>query len=147
MRHWTWLALAVVLPYWPGGTGRYSAEPTYPAIIYVIDTIGVADGRALPEWNACGASVRLLRGPLSLAETPGTITILPGIDELPRGGWIGDHGALFLPVGAWERSVPTIRHELGHALGFGHTARHSIMGGANHVQPIDCQGLVDYYGR
>lgn len=139
------LALAA-LPYWPGApaTGTDSA-PVYPHTIYVIDTIGVRDGQAIKQWNACG-SVRLVRGPLSMAESTGTITIVDGLDDLPRGGWTGDHGMIFLPSGAWQRSVATIRHELGHALGFGHTRIFSIMNPAyNNVQPVDCEGLRRYY--
>ena len=136
----------LLLPYWPGGSNKFSAEPTYPHSIPVIDTLGVQVGKAIKEWNACG-SVQLHKGPQSLAETPGTITILDGLDELPRGGWTGDHGVLFLPAGSWTRSIPVIRHELGHALGFGHTKLWRIMGGSNHVQRRDCNGLVRYYGR
>lgn len=136
-------------PYWPGAPATPTDNtPTYEHTIYVIDTLGVADGRAVREWNHCG-SVQLVRGPLSLAESPGTITILGAWQgsQWPRGGWMGDHGALFLPQGSWERSIPVMRHEFGHALGFGHTQKWSIMGGSNHVQPIDCRGLIAYYGR
>lgn len=140
------LLLAVILSYWPGGDGRFAAEPTYDHRIYVVDTLGVRDLLAAREWNACGADIRLVRGPQRMAEQPGTITILKGEEgDWPRGGWIGDHGVVLLPTGRWERSLPVIRHELGHALGFGHTGRHSIMGPAIHVQPIDCRGLRRYY--
>lgn len=140
------LLLAVILSYWPGGDGRFATEPTYDHRIYVVDTLGVRDGEAAREWNDCGP-VRLVRGPQSMAEQPNTITILPGEEgDYPRGGWAGDHGIVLLPTGSWERSIPVIRHELGHALGFGHTGKWSIMGGSNHVQPIDCKGLRRYYG-
>lgn len=136
---------ASLLPYWPGAPDTPTdSAPTYAHRIYVVDTLGVQDASAMREWNACGP-VRLVRGPLELAETTGTITILPGIDELPRGGWTGDHGVVLLPPGSWERSIPVIRHELGHALGFGHTQRRSVMGGSGHVQPIDCRGLRSFY--
>lgn len=145
--HWALALAAVTLPYWPGAPSTLTdSAPVYGQAIQVIDTLGVKDIKAVREWNACG-SVQLMRGPLSLAESPGTITILPGLDEWPRGGWAGDHGVVYLPLGAWERSLGTIRHEVGHALGFGHTKRWSSMGGSNHVQPVDCEGLVDYYGR
>lgn len=146
VRH-LWVALALILPpYWPGAPGTPTdADPTYDRRIPVVDTIGVQDAKAVREWNSCSAGVQLVRGVQALAEQTDTITILPGIDELPRGGWTGDHGVLLLPGGAWERSVPVIRHELGHALGFGHTNLWSIMGGSSHVQPRDCRGLRSYY--
>ncbi len=141
------LTAFALMPYWPGAPDTATdAAPTYGYRIYVIDTLGVKEGPAMREWNACGV-VRLVKGPLSLAETTNTITILPGEKgDWPRGGWTGDHGVLLLPTGSWERSIPVIRHEMGHALGFGHTKVWSIMGGSNHVQPIDCQGLRRYYG-
>jgi hypothetical protein len=141
------LAVVVfVLAYWPGGDGRFSSAPTYGHRIPVIDTIGVRDRAAVREWNRCG-SVRLVRGGGRAPYAPGTITITTGEKgDWPRGGWFEDHGVLLLPPGSWERSIPVIRHELGHALGFGHTSRWSIMGDSNHVQPIDCQGLRRYYG-
>ena len=91
------LLLALLLAYWPGAPATATdAAPTYPHRIYVIDTLGVKDMEAVKEWNACG-SVRLVRGPLSLANTPGTITILQGTPgDWPRGGWTGDHGVVLL---------------------------------------------------
>lgn len=147
MRKFLALAAIVALPYWPGEPSTATdAAPEYPRRIKVIDTLGVRDRKAFPEWNHCGARVRLVKGRQRLAEQPGTITILKGeVGDWPRGGWIKDHGVLLLPPGRWERSVPVIRHELGHALGFGHTRRRSIMGPSNHVQPVDCRGLRRYY--
>lgn len=140
------LLLIVMLPYWPGPPMiATDNSPVYKHRIYVIDTIGVRERQAMREWNQCHA-IRLVPGPLSMAEQPGTITILPGKEgDWPRGGWVGDHGVLLLPQGRWERSLGVMRHEFGHALGFGHTRRWSIMGGSNHVQPIDCRGLRRYY--
>lgn len=140
-------ASLAALPYWPGhpDTATDSA-PVYAHRILVIDTLGVKDQVAVREWNRCHSVHLVSTRDTTLAETPGTITIVDGLDELPRGGWTGDHGMVFLPGGSWTRSVSTIRHELGHALGFGHTHVWSIMGASNHVQPIDCEGLQDYYG-
>lgn len=142
------LLLVLLLPYWPGPP-RTSTDnsPDYPHRIKVIDTLGVRDRRARIDWNHCGADIRLVHGRLGMAEQPGTITILKGeVGDWPRGGWVVDHGVLLLPPGRWERSIPVIRHEMGHALGFGHTRRDSIMGPRNRIQPVDCRGLRRYYG-
>ncbi len=143
----TALLLLAVLPYWPGAPDTATdAAPVYAHRIPVIDTIGVKEREAIREWNACG-SVQMYAAPLAVPYSPGSITITTGdVGDWPRGGWSGTYGVLFLPPGAWERSIPVMRHELGHALGFGHTKVWSIMGGSNHVQPIDCQGLRRYYG-
>jgi len=138
----------VVLAYWPGAPDTATDNrPVYEHRIPVIDTLGVKDEWAIQEWNACG-SVQMYPSS-GVPFSPGSITITGAWQDSqwPRGGWFEDHGVVFLPTGSWERSVPVMRHEIGHALGFGHTHRWSIMGGSNHVQPIDCQGLVEYYGR
>jgi hypothetical protein len=139
------LLLVAVLSYWPGGDGQYASSPTYDRRVPVIDTLGVRDRAAVREWNRCGA-VRLVRGGDLEPYTPGAITIVAGeTGDLPRGGWAGTYGIVLLPPGSWERSLPVIRHELGHALGFGHTKRWSIMGGSSHVRALDCEGLRSYY--
>lgn len=137
------LVLVTCLSYWPcgeRGLGSFYEDRAVP----VIDTINVGDDRARWQWNRCGVK-RLVESNLP-PESPGTITILPGIDDLPRGGWAGDHGVVFLPDVRWARSDRVIAHELGHALGFNHTRRASVMGGRSTVRPLDCEGLRATYG-
>lgn len=138
------LLLTACLSYWPCGIRSLGAY--YPDHrIKVIDTIGVRDGPARSEWNHCGVKRLVSDNDLPLY-SPYTITIVSGEKgDYPRGGWFEDHGVLFLPPGSWERSIPVITHELGHALGFNHTQKDSVMGGRNRVQPLDCQGLRATY--
>lgn len=148
------LALLVPLAWWPGGGSRYSSEPVYNNRIPVINTVKGnawyhANLRAaLEEWNQCHADVHLELTKMP-AYSPGTITIFvdpPGGQEPAYGGWSGTYGIVAVG-GGWTRTRDVLAHELGHALGFGHTKTFSVMGSANSVQPIDCQGLIAYYGR
>lgn len=153
------VALALVLPWWPGGS---FAEPVH----YTSDRIKVVDAvhgnawyqhnltKAIREWNNCEAGVRLTYSQSETDEfAPNTITVFldePGGQDPPYGGFFGGHGLVAL-AGGWTRSRAIIAHELGHALGFGHAPNPSlgvplsIMFSAQHVQPIDCQGLRNYY--
>jgi hypothetical protein len=148
----TLLLLAVTLPYWPGGDGRWSTEPVYPPRVVVIDTIGgnawyrSNRDEALMQWNRCGADIRLVVGDAE-PFSPGTITIFldePGGQE-PAYGWYLDGYGFVALGGGWTRTTHVIAHELGHALGFGHTSRDSVMSDTRDVQPIDCEGLRSYY--
>jgi hypothetical protein len=147
------LLLLATLPWWPGGAR--GIEVNYPDDrIVVIDTIhGNVWYRnnlqeAIGEWNHCGANVHLVIGSRD-PYTQGTITVFYDNDDSddqagPYGGWNGTAGIVGL-AGGWTRSHEVIAHELGHALGFGHGG-YGIMGDGTGVQPIDCEGLRNYYG-
>ena len=143
------LLILLTLPYWPGGDGRYASSPIYEHRIVVIDSLGGSDWydrnlrEAIAEWNRCGADVHLVEGDRP-DFTPQTITVVESEDGGAYGGWSVDHGVVFLGD-SWTRSDSVIAHELGHALGFGHNQRTSVMGNGGRVQPIDCQGLRSYY--
>ena len=135
--------LAVCLAYWPCGAHGLGVLPV-DGRVAVIDTVGVREKEAYREWNACGGLQFSTENDLT-PYTPGTITIVPAKGGLPRGGISDGHGVVFLPPGGWTRAIPTVRHELGHAVGFNHTQRPSVMGSDNRVHPVDCEGLRRSY--
>lgn len=146
------IAALLLLPYWPGGTSRWSTEPVYQPQVPVISEFRGTDryrrslAEARREWSDCGP-LRLVASD-ETPFTPGTITIVRGDETgIARGAWVteGGYGVVFLPPERWARGVRVIEHEMGHALGFGHTKRDSVMGAAANVTSLDCQGLRAYY--
>jgi hypothetical protein len=141
------LLLVALLAWWPGGERAFTGMD-YEYRIPVVNTIGYLGNLrpAIRDWNACG-SVRLYLAPDVPPKSPGSITIVNetwGDLPPPWGGWMGEYGLISLGA-RWTRSVRVIEHELGHAMGFAHTRKSSIMNIAPDVQPIDCEGLRNYY--
>ena len=151
----------MVMRYWPGGSGHWSASPEYPLYVSVIDDTGFGDyftenlNVAAKWWNACEAGVILKPTTSRFAEpwSVGTITATRNTDMGPYGGWdpTKRHGYISFARGDGDKG--TIAHELGHALGFGHAgSRRSIMGQwdiwrRRGVGRNDKRGLRNYYGR
>jgi len=146
------IVLALTLAWWPGGDRGFEPVYPHPQHIIVVDTVDGNDWyrdnlhEALHQWNDCGP-VHLELGDADPFAS-GTITLFVDVDgkgqDGPYGGWNGTAGIIAL-AGGWTRSREVIAHEMGHALGFGHTNMDSIMGDGTGVQPIDCEGLRSYY--
>lgn len=173
LNHWLWpiivflilLALSNTVEakthaYWPGERNGIG-EPEYNHRIPVVDLLlrdippsarerwRQSRNRALRQWNRCG-SVQLHLAKPRRAYDPWTITIFRDRDDVrphgTYGGLAGDHGIVSLSH-FWSRGTDVVAHELGHALGFGHTEHDdSVMGDSGRVGAVDCRGLRRYYG-
>ncbi len=138
------VTLAVCLAWWPCGTR--GPEVSYPS--HRIPVIDSAEGSvwyrenlraAMRQWTRCGG-VRLVATSTVEPFAPGTITV--AVDPSgPVGGFYDGHGIVYVND-PWTRTGEVLAHELGHALGFGHTnSNRSIMGSGHTVSALDCKGV------
>ena len=147
--------------YWPGGGGRWTSRPTYDRRIVVVNFQNWGEAfdhhlsRAVMWWNLARADVRLVVRLSYPAEQPypKKANSIVKDDQGPYGSYNvgGEFGFVGLVRG--DGDTPTLAHELGHALGFGHTRiKSSIMSQWNTwtrdgVGKVDERGLRSYYGR
>jgi hypothetical protein len=146
--------------YWPGQDGHWARSPKYDRLILIADNIAPLGwnnwqrnrDKAIRWWMDCGADIRLQLSQSREALVPGTITFAAG-DEGPY-GWYDENGGYgYVSLSKGDQDVPSVAHELGHALGFGHTGSpRSIMSQWNTwtrkgVGTSDCRGLRHYYGK
>jgi len=142
--------------YWPGGSGHWATAPKYPRLILIRDEIAplgwahwqFSRDKAIGMWMDCKADIRLsVAQPEKFA--PGTITFYAG-DEGPYGWYYEEGGGYgYVSMSKGDQDALTIAHELGHALGFGHTGGSSVMNtlATNPINKSDCRGLRCYYGK
>jgi hypothetical protein len=145
------LALVLMMPWWPGGRQRWSTRPDYRWRIPVIDEFPGGDrwrhnrNVAIREWNGCGAKMWI---DVQAGEAYQTKAITLYRDQKgPFGWWLEDEQYGFAAFARNDIGIPTIEHELGHALGFGHGGSGVMGAGESRVTPVDCRGLRHYYGR